>query len=386
MKSNCKAIIQDGPRKGQSCIQTTKVDADGYCARHQRQKEYNSFLAQGKRVCRMFFRGCNSILKEYELTCASCLSTNRGETTQCLHNNTNGKQCPNKILHSTTKYCGKHHRDEYYDDEKERRIKYCNVERGCMNICDTGYQSCKSCIINNYIVNDRYFDRSIDNKNICIMCEEKYESNTLSDAIKQCSECINLFLVSQCDKKEIQKRLYANTNLHNHYNRYIRGACIRNREFELTMPEFEEIIKQPCYYCKTHNNYDAMGVDRVDNTKNYIIDNVVPCCTTCNRMKHTNSIEEFINKCYAIHTFLTSNVSITEKLMKIFPNFKSISHYYYSDYIKRNASNRQFEFTLSSKEFNEIRSKACYLCGVESLDDHFNGINESLYISYPIYL
>ena len=35
------------------------------------------------------------------------------------------------------------------------------------------------------------------------------------------------------------------------------------------------------------------GIDRVDSSKGYTIDNVVPCCSACNYAKHEMSVSEF---------------------------------------------------------------------------------------------
>ena len=43
------------------------------------------------------------------------------------------------------------------------------------------------------------------------------------------------------------------------------------------------------------------GIDRVDSTMGYAIDNCVPCCKTCNIAKHTMTTIEFagwINRAY----------------------------------------------------------------------------------------
>jgi len=54
--------------------------------------------------------------------------------------------------------------------------------------------------------------------------------------------------------------------------------------FNLSYNEFESLVYQPCYYCG-YNPDDMIGIDRVDSTKCYTIDNVVPCCKVCNMMK-----------------------------------------------------------------------------------------------------
>jgi hypothetical protein len=66
------------------------------------------------------------------------------------------------------------------------------------------------------------------------------------------------------------------------------------------------LLAGDCFYCgtppsrtrKMPNKYGAFtynGIDRLDNTKGYIIGNVVPCCTTCNLKKHSMPFSEFYN-------------------------------------------------------------------------------------------
>lgn len=372
----CKAIIQDGPRKGQPCIPVTAIDSDGYCKRHQRQKEYDILVGQGKHLCRKFFRGCNSEVQEGEKTCKICLGNPKKVV--CSHI-VDGVQCTFEVLHSNTKYCGKHQRDSYKDYEKENNISICNIERGCMNVCNPGFLSCDSCIINNYITNDRYYSEYILNINNCIICETSYTSSTLCDALKRCESCCNDFMTSHIGKKILQLRAYRNMPIESYYNTYVKGAYTRSKEidFQLSLSEFITLIKQPCYYCNSTTDNDFMGIDRVDNNGNYSAENCVPCCTTCNRMKYSYSIGEFVNKCIAIHTYLLTGVSITNKLWTVYPTFKTLSTLYYSDYKDRcvGEKNRNIKFMLGKDEFNHIKTKPCYLCGVENTDEHYNGID-----------
>lgn len=43
-----------------------------------------------------------------------------------------------------------------------------------------------------------------------------------------------------------------------------------------------------------------MGIDRWDNSRGYLADNVVPCCKDCNRAKMTRPPREFVEGCRAI--------------------------------------------------------------------------------------
>lgn len=71
----------------------------------------------------------------------------------------------------------------------------------------------------------------------------------------------------------------------------------------------------PCYYCGRHphrtvnaassarkassnqlqdGNFTYNGLDRIDNAKGHTHDNIVPCCSTCNMMKGTLTLEVFL--------------------------------------------------------------------------------------------
>lgn len=86
---------------------------------------------------------------------------------------------------------------------------------------------------------------------------------------------------------------------------YKNHAKTRNIIWNLTEEEAEKILFQPCFYCGTVNSNlirnkhhpDGMkynGIDRIDNTKGYLIDNVVSCCGTCNKAKLDSSFSDFI--------------------------------------------------------------------------------------------
>ena len=78
----------------------------------------------------------------------------------------------------------------------------------------------------------------------------------------------------------------------------------KNREYNLTEGQFKEITQKDCCYCgtkprqiykstNTSGNYVHNGIDRIDNTKGYTIDNVVPCCKQCNHAKTNLTLQEF---------------------------------------------------------------------------------------------
>lgn len=84
------------------------------------------------------------------------------------------------------------------------------------------------------------------------------------------------------------------------------NARSRGLIFELTFDQCMRIAAGPCAYCgealsncrkQGSNEFRYNGADRVDNSKGYVIDNVVSCCFWCNRAKDVLSSEDFINHC-----------------------------------------------------------------------------------------
>jgi len=78
----------------------------------------------------------------------------------------------------------------------------------------------------------------------------------------------------------------------------------RGHNFELTEEQFFKTTQKDCYYCGTkpnniskyHNcngSYIYNGLDRIDNNKGYLIDNVIPCCKFCNTAKSNLTLQEF---------------------------------------------------------------------------------------------
>jgi hypothetical protein len=121
-------------------------------------------------------------------------------------------------------------------------------------------------------------------------------------------------------------------------NRYVQNAKKRNYEFKLSLGQLKNICSQNCGYCGRPPKEDTSlfnnklskanrrghvfdedyartcivkmnGVDRVDNSIGYIVENCVSCCGTCNRAKDTMSRLEFLNWIKEIyeHTIAPTN-------------------------------------------------------------------------------
>lgn len=82
------------------------------------------------------------------------------------------------------------------------------------------------------------------------------------------------------------------------YSKYKSSAKVRGLDFDLSFKEFESFWQKDCSYCGSA--IATIGLDRVDSSVGYKIDNLVSCCTTCNKMKLDLEEEEWLNKMFTI--------------------------------------------------------------------------------------
>jgi len=81
------------------------------------------------------------------------------------------------------------------------------------------------------------------------------------------------------------------------------NARARGFEWVLTDEQTFNLIEQNCFYCGApplNENaapaYYHSGLDRKDNSLGYTIDNVVPCCVSCNSSKSNGSFDLFLKR------------------------------------------------------------------------------------------
>lgn len=84
-----------------------------------------------------------------------------------------------------------------------------------------------------------------------------------------------------------------------------RNARVRGYAWAISDDLVFDLMTRPCHYCgsppsnvaKSPNSYGQFsysGIDRVDNTRGYEADNVVPACKLCNNAKLTLRLEDFL--------------------------------------------------------------------------------------------
>jgi hypothetical protein len=198
--------------------------------------------------------------------------------------------------------------EEYGVDNKRRDKKsvYCNIckNKKYLNKRVT-LNSIK--IICNICNNIRYVKEDLKNKYIKngAIIKDDY-------MIFNCNSCCNKSSVDELIK-------YAKKRI---YQKYKVGAHRRGYSFELSYQQFLDIIFKDCYYCGSKpsnniniNNNESLkdsnifysGIDRVDNSNGYEVDNVVPCCINCNIAKRSMSKESFIEWIKKVYDHITTN-------------------------------------------------------------------------------
>lgn len=358
--ATCKAIVQEGPRKGSSC--QFPPSENGYCGRHERNRLYDEGIAAGKKWCRFFFRGCSNVATGS--SCDACLEKLTKKKHPCKH-----EGCANNVLEPG--FCKKHERDTYYLEEKEKGIRYCDIARGCFKLRAEGYASCQECLDKNRIVDSkRYAKRKeiikaiqITKPNsLCAYCGKDFEAFQTrygkdSVSCKACSEN----QAKQDEKRKHRIRNFKNEafkNITRYYKDYIKSAIKRHKVITIDFDAFSTLVQSPCYYCGHATSEETNGIDRMDNSIGYTTDNCVSCCWTCNRMKHVSSIEFFIEKC----AIIVKEKEATKEF------FKQWSEYYSKDYCryyityKKEAEERGLAFELTEAQWNNLCKMECYLC------------------------
>lgn len=107
-------------------------------------------------------------------------------------------------------------------------------------------------------------------------------------------------------KNQLNINNFYKTAINTLNTQYRRQAINRNYTYNISKEEFVGLLNNNCYYCnlppsnKLKSMYNSgifiySGIDRIDNSKGYIKENVVSCCINCNRAKSDMSLKYFKN-------------------------------------------------------------------------------------------
>jgi hypothetical protein len=171
---------------------------------------------------------------------------------------------------------------------------------------------------------------------ICQVCGKEfsvpgYRKGVAKYCSTKCSNSLKItehdFVCTKCKKQKTSDDFYRTKDRHSGYvhickecsekGRYITprsrermykgNAKLRGIPYTLTQDEFLSFWQKPCFYCR--GPIKTIGLDRVNNDLGYQMDNIVPCCTTCNTMKMGKRLNEFVEHCQKV----VANASIALK-------------------------------------------------------------------------
>lgn len=103
------------------------------------------------------------------------------------------------------------------------------------------------------------------------------------------------------------------------FYKYRSRAKKKRLAWQLTLEEFCAIVSKKCAYCgkrpasrQVHAGGKqfttlAVGVDRKNNKKGYVLSNCVPCCWACNNFKGSLTSAQFLKQVKRIYRFLEKN-------------------------------------------------------------------------------
>ena len=134
----------------------------------------------------------------------------------------------------------------------------------------------------------------------CTMCgttkdiSEFYkEKNKPGGLHSKCKACMKKYYEE--NKKRFKK--YHQENKHTSRHKFTElkaSAKKRGLEVSISFEQYVELIKTlNCYYCDANFSNETGGnLNRIDSSKGYLINNVNPCCATCNKIMNRFTVKE----------------------------------------------------------------------------------------------
>lgn len=137
---------------------------------------------------------------------------------------------------------------------------------------------------------------------VCTVCKQNKElkyynrDKSKSDGLRyNCSSCRNLGLKNKRDANPEKQRAISRTNK-SRFSIAVSRSKTRKIDWGLTLDQWTFlVIGETCHYCDGPLQETGVGLDRKDNSIGYLLENVIPCCCACNRIKgQTISYTEMI--------------------------------------------------------------------------------------------
>jgi hypothetical protein len=306
---HCKAIMSQGDKRGERCWRPQKDNE--YCGKHQSAAVIEKGVLEGLHKCST--HRCMTMLEEGVMRCTDCVHTieeRLKEKTICrgliTQGSNKGSQC-DKEASTPEGFCGKHTIYITVEKAKEEGNRICDDgKRACKKYTIDGKTKCEDCleIIRGRERTEHTVLRESGN---CLGCGKEITETTKgyrTESVQRCETCyIKLQEIEETRRGERHRnyKQERKANMLVHYREYIRSAALRNKQFELTIDDFSELVNSRCEYCDYYDETEVVGIDRVNNGCGYIRGNVVPCCAECNVMKNDTNVDDFVARVSKIY-------------------------------------------------------------------------------------
>jgi hypothetical protein len=202
-------------------------------------------------------------------------------------------------------YCGKHTLAIRVEEAAREGKRICDDgKRACKQYTQDGKLKCESCLEALRVQDHATYVEKRDN-GLCLGCGCALAEFTqgFRTKVQRCPPCYESMRQTEFSRPERTRNYKEESKLHTerHYRQYIMRASKRNIHFDLSIETFTALVNTPCSYCNRYVETEVIGIDRVDNNVGYTNENTVPCCETCNIMKGTLTVDEFMSHISAIY-------------------------------------------------------------------------------------
>jgi len=368
-----------------------KSSENKYCLKHQLDIFLDSALEMGKKTCRNVIKGCRELLDaDYEFSrCENCRikereadKKRRNKVTEIIESDTISYLIQEDETEIRLRMCSACFKDkpetEYKPERGTEMTKTCRDCRDQQKILD----SRRDKEHRNEVArkNEAKPERKEVKREWAENNPEKVALGTLNYRARQLETNQEGYLSRNAEnmkkwrERNPEKVDEANTKKINsidyNYKELHYSAVNRGYECILTIEDYAKIIIMPCHYCGENETYKSIcGVDRVDSSIGYNIENCVSCCSMCNRMK--GCLHKNIYLMRIEHILTHTGFIVGKKHPHIFGDH--IGSNYSTSVI--NAVNRNIEHEITESQHYDIINNECYMCGKTNTNCHRNGVD-----------
>lgn len=192
-----------------------------------------------------------------------------------------------------------------------------------------------------------------------------------------------------CYKRDLLRKSYGEGAYNIIARIYINSKKLKGVDYNLTEDLLKILFSGDCYYCGLqakdsncqkgkYGDFYYNGIDRIDNHKGYISDNVVSCCKHCNYAKRDMSQKDFLDYIKRLYNnyYVNPNKSLLENVGSSSAQNRIVRSYNCS-------RNKKLGFNLSREVLIKFFISPCFYCGIASSNCcslktskfHYNGID-----------